>query len=114
MQEAVLQALHKATIFTEIAFCLAVKKGERAPTEAGRIHGPFVCPRLAGSTASGTPVDADHHPRQPPILATIDELEQAQAERCGALQRCPDVIHSTTFFMSGPNVSRNDKAPRRK
>jgi hypothetical protein len=30
--------------------------------------------------------------------ATIDDLEDAQAERCVDLQACPDLIRSTTLF----------------
>jgi hypothetical protein len=41
-----------------------------------------------------TPVrlDANRH------YASIEELEDAQAEQCVALQPRPDLIHSTTLF----------------
>ena len=42
-------------------------------------------------------------------FATIDALEDAQAERCVALQTRPDLIHSATCFQGGHSASGNDK-----
>jgi transposase len=46
-------------------------------------------------------------------FATIDELEDAQAERCVALQRRPDLIRSTTLFHWWPQRIRKRQGPRR-
>jgi hypothetical protein len=42
-------------------------------------------------------------------FASIDELEDAQAARCVALQAQRDLIRSTTPFHCGHSASRNDK-----
>jgi hypothetical protein len=47
-------------------------------------------------------------------FATIDELEEAQAERCGAMQRRPDLIHSTTLLHEWPKRIKKRQGRRRK
>ncbi len=47
-------------------------------------------------------------------FATIDELEDAQAERCVALQARPDLIRSTTLFHWWPRRIRKRQGPRRR
>jgi transposase len=44
-------------------------------------------------------------------FATIDELEDAQAERCVALQARPDLIRSTTRFHWWPQRIRKRQGP---
>jgi transposase len=46
-------------------------------------------------------------------FATIDELEDAQAERCLALQARPDLIRSTTLFRWWPQRIKKRQGPRR-
>jgi hypothetical protein len=46
-------------------------------------------------------------------FATIDELEDAQAERCVALQRRPDLIRSTTLFHWWPRRIKKRQGLRR-
>jgi transposase len=46
-------------------------------------------------------------------FATIDDLEEAQAQRCVALQRRPDLIRSTTLFSWWPRRIRKRLGPRR-
>jgi transposase len=47
-------------------------------------------------------------------FATIDELEDAQAERCVALQARPDLVRSTTLFHWWPKRIRKRQGPRRR
>ncbi len=47
-------------------------------------------------------------------FATIDELEDAQAERGVALQARPDLIRSTTLFHWWPRRIRKRQGPRRR
>ena len=47
-------------------------------------------------------------------FATIDELEDAQAERCVVLQARPDLIRSTTLFHWWPKRIRKRQGPRRR
>ncbi len=47
-------------------------------------------------------------------FATIDELEDAQAQRCVALQARPDLIRSTTLFHWWPKRIKQRQGPRRK
>jgi transposase len=46
-------------------------------------------------------------------FASIDELEDAQAERCVALQTQSDLIRSTTLFHWWPRRIRKRQGPRR-
>jgi len=46
-------------------------------------------------------------------FATIDELEDAQAERCVALQARRDLIRSTTLFHWWPKQIKKRQGPRR-
>lgn len=46
-------------------------------------------------------------------FASIDELEDAQAERCVALQARPDLIRSTTCFHWWPQRIAGRRGPRR-
>jgi transposase len=46
-------------------------------------------------------------------FASIDELEEAQAERCVALQARPDLICSTTLFHWWPQRIKKRQGPRR-
>jgi transposase len=46
-------------------------------------------------------------------FATIDELEEAQATRCVALQGRPDLIRSTTLFHWWPKRIKKRQGPRR-
>ena len=46
-------------------------------------------------------------------LASIDDWEDAQAERCVALQTRPDLIRSTTLFHWWPQRIRRRQGPRR-
>src|SRR5258708_820126 len=46
-------------------------------------------------------------------FASIEELEDAQAERCVALQGCPDLIRSTTRFSWWPQRIHRRHGPRR-
>jgi len=45
---------------------------------------------------------------------SIDELEDAQAARCAALQARPDLIRSTTCFHWRPRRITKRQGPRRK
>ena len=45
-------------------------------------------------------------------FATIDELEDAQAERCVVLQARPDLIRSTTLFHWWPKLVKKRQEPR--
>jgi transposase len=45
-------------------------------------------------------------------FASIDELEDAQAERCMALQTQPDLIRSTTLFHWWPQRIKKRQGPR--
>ena len=45
-------------------------------------------------------------------FATIDDLEEAQATRCVALQRLPDRIRSTTLFHWWPHRIKKRQGPR--
>jgi transposase len=47
-------------------------------------------------------------------FATIDELEEAQAARCVALQAHPDLIRSTTLFHWWPQRISKRHGPRRR
>jgi hypothetical protein len=47
-------------------------------------------------------------------FATIDELEDAQAERCVALQARPDLTRSTTHFHWWPQRIKKRQGSRRK
>jgi hypothetical protein len=49
---------------------------------------------------------ANHH------FASIEELEDAQAERCVALQARPDLIRSTTLFSWWPKRIGKRQDPR--
>jgi transposase len=46
-------------------------------------------------------------------FATIEDLEEAQAERCVALQARPDLIRSTTLFHWWPQRIKKRQGPRR-
>jgi transposase len=46
-------------------------------------------------------------------FASIDDLEDAQADRCVALQARPDLIRSTTLFHWWPQRIRRRQGPRR-
>src|SRR5258707_5310017 len=46
-------------------------------------------------------------------FASIDELEDVQAERCVALQARPDLIRSTTLFHWWPRRIKKRQGPRR-
>ena len=46
-------------------------------------------------------------------FASIDDLEDTQAERCVALQARPDLIRSTTLFHWWPQRLRKRQGPRR-
>jgi transposase len=46
-------------------------------------------------------------------FATIDDLEDAQAERCMALQARPELIRSTTLFHWWPQRIKKRQGPRR-
>jgi transposase len=46
-------------------------------------------------------------------LASIDDLEDAQTERCVALQARPDLIRSTTLFHWWPQRIKKRQGPRR-
>ena len=46
-------------------------------------------------------------------FATIEDLEDAQAARCVALQARPDLIRSTTRFHWWPRHIRKRQGPRR-
>ena len=46
-------------------------------------------------------------------FASIDELEDAQAERCVALHACPDLVRSTTLFHWWPKRIGKRRGPRR-
>jgi transposase len=46
-------------------------------------------------------------------FASIDDLEDAQADRCVALQARPDLIRSTTLFRWWPQRVRRRQGPRR-
>lgn len=46
-------------------------------------------------------------------FANIDDLEDAQAERCVALQARPDLIRSTTLFHWWPQRIRRRQGPKR-
>lgn len=46
-------------------------------------------------------------------FASIDELKDAQAERCVALQARPDLIRSTTLFHWWPQRVKKRQGPRR-
>ena len=46
-------------------------------------------------------------------FASIDDLEDAQADRCAALQARPDLIRSTTLFYWWPQRIRRRQGPRR-
>jgi transposase len=46
-------------------------------------------------------------------FASIEELEDAQAERCVAVQRRPDLIRSTTRFQWWPQRIKQRQGPRR-
>jgi transposase len=46
-------------------------------------------------------------------FASIDDLEDAQAERCVALQARPDLIRSTTLFHWWPQRIRRRQGPKR-
>jgi transposase len=46
-------------------------------------------------------------------FATLDDLEDAQAQRCVALQSRPDLIRSTTLFPWWPRRIRKRLGPRR-
>jgi len=46
-------------------------------------------------------------------FASIDELEDAQAERCVALQARPDLVRSTTLFPWWPRRIKKRQGPRR-
>jgi transposase len=46
-------------------------------------------------------------------FATIDDLEDAQAERCVALQARPELIRSTTLFHWWPQRIKKRQGPRR-
>ena len=46
-------------------------------------------------------------------FATIDDLEDAQAQRCVALQARPDLIRSTTLFHWWPQRIKKRQGPRR-
>ncbi|HEX9057431.1 MAG TPA: transposase [Ktedonobacterales bacterium] len=46
-------------------------------------------------------------------FASIDALEDAQAERCVALQARPDLIRSTTLFHWWPKRIKKRQGPRR-
>jgi transposase len=46
-------------------------------------------------------------------FATIDDLEEAQAQRCVALQARPDLIRSTTRFHWWPQRIRKRQGPKR-
>jgi hypothetical protein len=47
-------------------------------------------------------------------FASIDDLEDAQAERCVALQARPDLIRSTTLFHWWPKRIHQRRGPRRR
>ena len=47
-------------------------------------------------------------------FASIDELEDAQAARCVALQSRPDLVRSTTLFHWWPQRLKKRQGPRRK
>ena len=47
-------------------------------------------------------------------FATIDDLEDAQAARCGALQARPDLIRSTTRFHWWPQRIKKRQGPKLK
>jgi hypothetical protein len=46
-------------------------------------------------------------------FATLDDLDDAQAERCVALQVRPDLIHATTPFSWWPKRIKKRQGPRR-
>jgi transposase len=46
-------------------------------------------------------------------FASIDDLEDAQAKRCVALQDCPDLIRSTTLFHWWPRRIKKRQGPKR-
>lgn len=46
-------------------------------------------------------------------FATLDELEDAQAARCVALQARPDLVRSTTLFSWWPKRIKKRQGPRR-
>jgi transposase len=46
-------------------------------------------------------------------FATIEDLEDAQAARCVALQARPDLVRSTTLFQWWPKRIRKRQGPRR-
>ena len=46
-------------------------------------------------------------------FATIDDLEDAQAERCVALQARPDLVRSATLFPWWPRRIKKRQGPRR-
>ncbi len=46
-------------------------------------------------------------------IEQLEELEDAQAERCVALQACPDLIRSTTLFHWWPKRIKKRQGPRR-
>jgi transposase len=45
-------------------------------------------------------------------FATLDDLEDAQAERCVALQACPDLVRSATLFHWWPRRIAKRRGPR--
>jgi transposase len=45
-------------------------------------------------------------------FATIDDLEDVQAERCVALQACTDIVRSTTLFNWWPRRIAKRRGPR--
>ena len=45
-------------------------------------------------------------------FATIDDLEDVQAERCVALQACPDIVRSATLFNWWPRRIAKRRGPR--
>ncbi len=47
-------------------------------------------------------------------FATIDSLEDAQAAGCVALQKCPDLVRSTTLFHWWPRYIKKHQGPRRR
>jgi hypothetical protein len=47
-------------------------------------------------------------------FASIDDLEEAQAARCVALQSRPDLVRSTTLFHWWPQRLKKRQGPRRK
>ncbi|MFI5274457.1 MAG: hypothetical protein ACHQ4H_15610 [Ktedonobacterales bacterium] len=47
-------------------------------------------------------------------FASIEDLEEAQAQRCAALQAQPDFIRSTTLFHWWPQRLHKRHVPKRK